>query len=89
MQTFDALGLPDDFESALTETLDELAALDLTPTEDALHVALSLRFGFNFNVQYNLTETKTYRRLIELNYTGATPRRWKGGVFGKISEADE
>lgn len=89
VQTFDALGLPDDFESALTETLDELDALDLTPTEDALHVALSLRFGFNFNVQYNLTEAKTYRRLIELNYTGATPRRWKGGVFGKISEADE
>ena len=89
VQTFDALGLPDDFESALTATLDELAALDLTPTEDALHVALSLRFGFNFNVQYNLTETKTYRRLIELNYTGTTPRRWKGGVFGEISETDE
>ena len=89
VQTFDALGLPDDFESALTETLDELAALELMPTEDVLHAALSLRFGFNFNVQYNLTETKTYRRLIELNYNGATPRRWKGGVFGEISEADE
>ena len=89
VQTFDALGLPDDFESALTDTLDELAALELTPTEDVLHAALSLRFGFNFNIQYNLTETKTYRRLIELNYNGATPRRWKGGVFGEISEADE
>jgi len=89
VQTFDALGLPDDFENALSETLHELDALDLTPTEDALHVALSLRFGFNFNVQYNLTEAKTYRRLIELNYSGATPRRWKGGVFGEISETDE
>lgn len=89
VQTFDALGLPDDFEDALTETLEKLTELDLTPTEDVLHAALSLRFGFNFNAQYNLTEPKTYRRLVELNYSGATSRRWKGGVFGEISEVDE
>lgn len=83
-QTFDALGLPEDFAEILTEVLDQLNDIGLSPTEDVLHTTLSLKLGVNFREEYNLPDGDTYRRLITSFYTSEPRREWKHGVFGEV-----
>ena len=85
-QTLDAVGLSDDFSEILAETLEQIEELNLIPTEDVLHAALSIRLGVNFKHEYNIPDDKTYRRLVELYYKCTPKRRWLKGVFAKGSD---
>jgi len=85
-QTLDALGLSDEFSNILAETLSQLDELGLTPSEDVLHTALSIRLGVNFKAEYNIPDDKTYRRLLVAYYNGAPKREWKRGVFAKTPD---
>lgn len=84
-QTLDALGFPDDFSDLLAETLDEIDKLELMPSEEVLHTALSLKMGINFKSEYNIPDDRTYRRLITVYYKAKPQREWKGGVFAEVS----
>ncbi|KUK52388.1 MAG: Uncharacterized protein XD78_2004 [Desulfotomaculum sp. 46_296] len=83
-QTLNTLGLSDAFSATLTETLIRFDELGLTPTEDALHTALSFALGVNFKEEYNIPDNKTYRRLIAAYYKGAPKREWQGGTFAEV-----
>jgi len=85
-QTIDAFGLSDEFSSVLAETLLQLDDLNLTPSENVLHTALSIRLGVNFKNEYNIPDDKTYRRLIVTYYKDKPKRQWKQGIFAKVSE---
>jgi hypothetical protein len=84
-QTFDALGLPNDFGDTLSAILYRLDDLRLIPNEEVLHTALSLTLGVNFKTEYNIPNQATYRRLIDVYYKANPPREWRGGVFSGIS----
>lgn len=58
-QTFDALGLPENFSEVLAEALERLSDIGLDPTQDALHTTLSLKLGVNFKAEYNLPDWDT------------------------------
>ncbi|OPY55977.1 MAG: hypothetical protein A4E55_02298 [Pelotomaculum sp. PtaU1.Bin035] len=83
-QTLDALGLPDEFSDTLVEVLAQLDDLGLTPSEEVLHTALSLRLGVNFKAEYNIPDDRTYRRLIATYYKDAPKREWKYGKFAEV-----
>jgi hypothetical protein len=83
-QTFDALGLPDNFSDVLAEGLERLRDIELDPTQDALHTTLSLRLGVNFKAEYNLPDWDTYRRLIAAFYKAEPRREWKSNIFGEV-----
>ncbi|MGE5372834.1 MAG: hypothetical protein ACM3QZ_12675 [Solirubrobacterales bacterium] len=83
-QTFDALGLPENFSEVLAEALERLSDIGLDPTQDALHTTLSLELGVNFRAEYNLPDWDTYRRLIAAFYKAAPRREWKSNIFGEI-----
>lgn len=82
-QTLDALGLPDGFSSILAETLSQLDELDIAPSEEVLHAALSIRLGVNFKAEYNIQESKIFRRLIAYHYNHAPEREWKSDIFAE------
>ena len=85
-QTLDALGLPDDFSETLSGLLSRLDELELAPTDEVLHIALSLTLGVNFKIEYNIPNDKTYRRLIALYYEGMPEREWKNGEFAEVRD---
>lgn len=82
-QTFDALGLPENFSEQLANTLERLDEIGLEPTQDALHTAVSLKLGINFMAEYNLPDWETYRRLIAIFYKAEPHREWKSNIFGE------
>lgn len=82
-QTFDALGLPENFSEQLAKTLERLDEIGLEPTQDALHTAVSLKLGINFMAEYNLPDWETYRRLIAIFYKAEPHREWKSNIFGE------
>jgi hypothetical protein len=84
-QTFDALGLPENFSEALKETLALLSDVGLEPTQDVLHTAISLKLGVNFKTEFNLPDWDTYRRLIAAFYKAEPHREWRSNIFGEIS----
>ena len=59
-QTFDTIGLPDDFSYMLCETLSLLDDLKLTPTVETIHTAISLRLNTNFSDEYNIRENGVF-----------------------------
>lgn len=83
-QTFDALGLPDNFSEVLAEVLEHLNDIGLDPMQDVLHTAISLRLGVNFKAEYNLPDWDTYRRLIAAFYKAEPRREWKYNIFGEV-----
>lgn len=83
-QTFDALGLPENFSEVLAEALERLSDIGLDPTQDALHTTLSLKLGVNFKAEYNLPDWDTYRRLIAAFYKAEPRREWKYNIFGEV-----
>jgi hypothetical protein len=84
-QTFDALGLPEDFSDALSETVERLADIGLEPSQEVLHTAISLKLGVNFLSEYNLPDWDTFRRLISLFYKAEPRRKWNRNVFGEVT----
>lgn len=80
-QTFDALGLPENFSESLAEALEQLSDIGLDPTQDALHTTLSLKLGVNLMAEYNLPDWETYRRLIAAFYKTEPRREWKSNIF--------
>ncbi len=80
-QTFDALGLPENFSEELTEVLERLSDIGLDPTQDTLHTTLSLKLGVNFKVEYNLPDWDAYRRLIAAFYKAEPRREWIYNIF--------
>lgn len=85
-QTFDALGLPEEFSEMLTKSLEQLTEIGLEPTQDALHTILSLELGVNLNSEYNLPDWDTYRRLVAKFYSGEPHREWKNNIFREITD---
>jgi hypothetical protein len=85
-QTLEALGLPENFSDTLAATLERLDELDLAPSEEVLHTALSLSLGVNFKAEYNLPTQEIYRRLIAVYYKGVPRRQWHHGVFGEAAD---
>ena len=84
-QTFDALGLPENFSEVLAETLECLDDIGLDPTQDAIHTTLSLKLGVNFRAEYNLPDWDTCRRLIAAFYQTEPRREWENNIFGKVT----
>lgn len=84
-QTFDALGLPENFSEVLAEALERLSDIGLDPMQDALHTTLSLKLGVNFKAEYNLPDWDTYRRLIAAFYKAEPRREWKFNIFGEVT----
>jgi len=82
-QTLDALGLTDEFSETLYDVLEQIDHLELTPSEEVLHTALSIKLGVNFKAEYNIPDDKTYRRLIDTYYKSMPKRRWLRGIFAE------
>ncbi len=85
-QTYDALGLSEEFSETLSEILSEIDDLQLEPSEAILHAALSLKKGHNFRLEYNIGNDKAFRSLITACYKGEPVRKWKYGLFTEIQE---
>jgi hypothetical protein len=85
-QTLDALGLSDELSNTLAGVLEQLDELSLPPSEEILHTALSIRLGVNFRAEYNITDDKTYRRLITVYYKERPKRDWRRGIFAEVQD---
>ncbi len=83
-QTFNALGLSENFSEQLSEVLEKMNDVGLEPTQEALHTALSLKMGINFKEEYGLPDWDTYRRLIAVFYKSDPPREWKNNIFAEV-----
>lgn len=83
-QTYDALGLPENFSKILASTLERLDAIGLDPKQEILHTALSLELGINFNAEYNLPDWATYRLLIQAFHKSKPHRNWDKNVFREV-----
>ncbi len=83
-QTFEALGLPENFSELLGDALEQLSDIGLEPTQGALHTVLSLKVGANFRAEYNIPDWDTYRRLIVAFYVEETQREWKNNIFREV-----
>ncbi len=84
-QTFDAMGIPEDFTTELSKTLSKIDEFELEPTLEIINALLSLVFGYNFRKNFNIPNDKTYRRLIETYYQ-CVARSWKSGFFRESDE---
>jgi hypothetical protein len=84
-QTYDAIGLPENFSDVLAETLERLDEIGLTIYRDALHTALSLKLGVNFMAEFNLPDWDTFQRLAAAFYKAEPCREWKHYVFGEVT----
>ena len=80
-QTIDALGLPNDFSDRINETLELLDSIDLNPTIEVLHTALSINLSRNFKKEYNIPDDKTFKKIIEKHYNLSPTRSWIKGSF--------
>lgn len=85
-QTHDALGLSDEFSIVLSEVLTMVDVIGLTPSEEVIHTALSIKMGVNFKTEYNIPDDKTYRRLISTYYEDTPRRKWKAGIFAEVGD---
>lgn len=84
-QTFDALGLPENFSEVLAEVLERLDDIGLESAQHTLHTAISLRLGVNFMTEFNLPDWETFRRLIADFYKAEPRREWKSNIFGEVT----
>lgn len=80
-QTIEAMGFDESFSEMLTVILKKARELNLEPTQETLHVLLSVEICQNFIEAYGIPDDKTFRRVISMYYTGETPRSWKAGRF--------
>lgn len=84
-QTYDALGLPENFSEQLAEVVERMDEIGLILNRDALHTALSLKIGVNFMAEFNLPDWDTFQRLIAAFYKGEPHREWKHYIFGEVT----
>jgi hypothetical protein len=84
-QTIEALCLPEGFAETLYKVLEQIDELGLSPSEEVLNAVLSLMIGVNIKDEYNITDSRTYQRLISVCYGKVPEREWKRGVFVKVS----
>ena len=84
-QTYDALGLPENFSDVLAETLERLADIGLDPSRYVLHTAISLNIGVNFMAEFNLPDWDTFQRLTAAFYKAEPRREWKHYIFGEVT----
>jgi hypothetical protein len=80
----ESLGLPDDFSTQLSETVQKLETLNLDVSETALHTALSLAYRINFSHVYQISDKKTFRNVVAQYFKGETPHVWSRGVFLEV-----
>lgn len=80
-QTIEALGFDDSFPKTLSSVLEKISDLDLVPTEETLHVLLSVEIGQNFMEAFGIPSSLVFRRIISMYYQGETKRVWKAGKF--------
>jgi hypothetical protein len=78
------ISIPDDFGEKVATAIEQLEAVNVPVSEEALHVVLSLAYQANFNATYQITDKKTFRNLVEQHYNGEQ-REWKGSVFRLIN----
>ncbi len=83
-QTFDTLGLPDDFSMLLSDAFSQISELGLEPTLDVLNTVLSIQMGVNFRNKYSITDNQMFRRLISMYYKPEPQREWKGSIFVEV-----
>ena len=84
-QTYDALGLPENFSEQLAEVVERMDEIGLTMNRDALHTALSLKIGVNFMAEFNLPDWDTFQRLTAAFYKAEPRREWKHYIFGEVT----
>lgn len=82
-KNFEGAGVSEDFSQKLLKTLGQIDDLKLIPTSDTIHALLSLNLKCNVREAFGLEEDKYFRKLVEANYKGKKPRKWRKGVFGK------
>lgn len=82
-QTFEGLGIPDDFSTNVSNALDTADKLKLSPSIDVLNALLAVDLGYNLRDEYGINEDRAFRKLIEVTYKGSVIRQWKANVFGK------
>ncbi len=85
-QSFEALGLPEDFSDILSTTLERLNEIGLEPSQEVLHTAISLDLGVNLKSELSLPDWDTYRRLIATYYKGEPRREWRNNVFREVED---
>lgn len=84
-QTFDTLGISDEFPQLLSDALSQIEEVDLVPSKDVLNIVLSIKMGINFRREYNIVEDQMFCRLISMYYRTKPRREWKGSVFVEVS----
>lgn len=84
-QTFNALGLPENFSDVLAKVLERLDDIGLESAQNTLHTAISLNLGVNFMTEFNLPDWETFRRLIAAFYKAESRREWKSNIFGEVT----
>ena len=72
--------VPDGFENDLPNIIQELETIGVSVTEEALHTAISLRYGYNFRQSLQIEEKGDFRNLITKHFKGK-PHEWKKSVF--------
>lgn len=80
-QSFETLGLPQNFADTLITILDRLDEIGLPPSQEVLHTAISLELGVNFRTEFSLPNWNTFRRLIASCFKGEPRREWKNNIF--------
>ena len=84
-QTYEALGLPENFSEQLAEVVERMDEIGLTIYRDALHTALSLKIGVNFMAEFNLPDWDAFQRLTAAFYKAEPRREWKHYIFGEVT----
>lgn len=84
-QTYEALGLPENFSEQIAEVLERMDEIGLTIYRDALHTALSLKMGVNFMAEFNLPDWDTFQRLTAAFYKTDPRREWKRNIFVEVT----
>jgi len=78
--------LPDNFSEILSKALYTFDQLGLPASEEALHIALSQALGVNFKGHFGISSQKHYKRIITTCYKDDPPRKWKKGIFERVSK---
>ncbi len=82
-QTFEGLGVPEDFSASIQKALDKTDKLGLPPSLEVLTTLLAADLGTNPRQEYGIADDKAFKKLIEVCYRGEVARKWKSNVFGK------
>lgn len=82
-ETLEMIGFDNDFPELLEAVITELSDLHIAITSENLHTALSIRMGRNVKEEYNISDEKIFRKLIETYYQASPNRCWKNGLFSE------